>query len=326
MRQYPIYEEYQYEGALAEVCADYVAEKRALGCAFNTKAKNLREFSRMSLAYELSANTLTEEVVAAWLKRRPNDADSTVYQRFAMIKGLSEYMLRMGYKAYLPLSSDIPKLNLHGYVPYIFTYSEVLGFFAAADTMQSMSNHKRVTMPVIFRLLYCCGLRVSEVVNLTSDCVDFNNGTLTILNSKHEKSRYVPMSEEMVETLMEYASKNPHEPHFFSSSDGTAYSESYVYKVFRQTLFSAGISHGGRGKGPRLHDFRHTFAVHCLQKWVLDGVPLSSALPRLSAYLGHNDLAATEKYLRMTAEVYPAIAELLSKNYGHIIPKENRCD
>jgi len=65
---------------------------------------------------------------------------------------------------------------------------------------------------------------------------------------------------------------------------------------------------------------RHTFAVHCLEKWSRNGTPLSSALPRLSAYLGHNKLDATERYLRMTAELYPEISELLSEKYGYVVP------
>jgi integrase len=326
MQHHPIHKDYHFEGKLAKICSDYVAEKRALGCIFNTEAKKLREFSRMSANYDLPSKTLPEELIKEWLTRRPNDSSVTHYHRFTIIKGLAEYMLRMGYKAYLPQADDIPKINRHRYVPYIFPYNEILSFFSVLDAMKkpkySNSHRRHIVMPVIFRLLYCCGLRVSEVLNLTNEVIDLKNGILTIKDSKFEKSRYIPMSEEMTERLREYASQYIHEPYFFPSRDCGKYSNNSIYELFRQTLFAAGIPHRGRGKGPRVHDFRHTFAVHCLQKWIRKGSPLSSALPRLSTYLGHNSMAATEKYLRMTAEVYPEISKLLSKNYGHLIPKE----
>jgi len=109
---------------------------------------------------------------------------------------------------------------------------------------------------------------------------------------------------------------------FFAAPDGGRYSGREVYHVFREVLWEAGISHGGKGNGPRLHDFRHTFAVHCLQKWVASGAELTTAIPRLSAYLGHEGFASTEQYLRMTAEVYPEISELMQRQFGYIIPSE----
>jgi integrase len=170
--------------------------------------------------------------------------------------------------------------------------------------------------------LYCCGLRVNEALSLTIEDIDFENDVLIIKDAKFDKSRYVPMSEEISMILKKYIANNVHEPFLFPSTDYGKYHEKTVYGVFREVIFAIGIPHGGRGKGPRVHDFRHTFAVHCLQKWISSGHPLNNALPRLSTYLGHNDIVATEKYLRMTAEVYPEIAKKLSAEYGHLIPKE----
>lgn len=330
MLQHPNHKDYQFEGVLAEICSDYVLEKRALGCRFNAEAKRLREFSRMSLQYDLPENILTKEVVEAWISRRPNDADKSIYFRFQLIKGFAEYMVRMGYEAHLPSLGDIPKMHWNTYIPYIFTHEEVLRFFAVLDSLKkpkySNSHRRHIVMPMIFRLLYCCGLRVSEALSITTNDIDFESRILTIRNTKFEKSRYIPISKEMTDELHKYSSNYIHEPYFFPARDGGIYHDKSVYEQFRQVLFSAGIPHGGRGKGPRVHDFRHTFAVHCLQKWIRSGLPLSSALPRLSTYLGHNDMTATEKYLRMTAEVYPEIVDSLSREYGHIIPKGWKCD
>ena len=316
---------YIYSGPLADVCKCYVLEKRADGSKFNKEAQKLSEFSRFSIPYVTSEHELPKELVDAWLVKRANEADKNIYYRMTVVKGLAEYMNRMGMKAYIPDKSDIPKMHWHTYVPYIFTHEEIIQFFSALDAMKpskySNSHRRNIVMPVVFRLLYCCGLRVNEALSLTFDDVNLNDGILTIREAKFDKYRYVPMSDEMTEVMREYITSIKYDLYFFPSRDGGKYHDKTVYEMFRQVLWAAGISHGGRGKGPRVHDFRHTFSVHCLQKWISNGIPISSALPRLSTYLGHNDIAATERYLRMTAELYPEISEMLSKKLGHVIPK-----
>jgi integrase len=184
----------------------------------------------------------------------------------------------------------------------------------------SSSHRRHIVMPIIFRLLYCCGLRMSEAISLTIDCIDFENAVLTVKDTKFDKARYIPVTTEIINILKEYVKIYPHEPYLFLAPDGGRYGKNAVYDMFREVIFKAGIPHRGRGKGPRTHDLRHTFAVHCLQKWVAAGTPLNSALPRLSTYLGHNDMTATEQYLRLTAEVYPEVLEQLESKFKHLIP------
>lgn len=318
--------DYIYSGKLGPHISDFIVEKRAFGCLYNTEAKKLSEFSRMTLNYDFPDDTLTQEVVESWLTRRPTDADKTLYSRFGVIKGFADYMVRHGYEAFVPLSSDLPKLHTQGYVPYVFSHEEIQRFFNVyseeTDYHCAYDERFRVMMRMIFEILYCCGLRMSEVTGLTSKDVDLQDGILTVRFAKFEKSRYVPMSSDVIADLTSYMDSYIHEPFLFPGRTGNRLGQNSVYGEFRRVLLAAGIPHHGRGKGPRVHDFRHTFACHCLHRWIKHGIPVSSALPRLSTYLGHNDMAATEKYLHMTAEVYPEISEKLSLKYGHLIPKE----
>lgn len=82
----------------------------------------------------------------------------------------------------------------------------------------------------------------------------------------------------------------------------------------------SGISHGGKNHGPRLHDVRHTFSVHVLQQWIREGNDLTAMFPILSTYLGHKSLKATASYLRLTAEVYPALMADVEAVCAYVIP------
>lgn len=318
---------YTYEGPLAKVCEDFISEKRALGYSYNTEAKHLREFSRFSVNHDFPINELPESVVNGWIARRPGETDRSQYSRLQLIKVFAEYMQRLGYNAFCPTKELLGKIQWY-YTPYIFTHDEIRRFFNAADSLEyqrhSSAPRKHIVMPLLFRMLYCCGLRVSEATNLRCRDVDFSQGIITVIESKFGKTRYVPLSEEMTELYRNYADKYTIGPdsYFFRAPDDGPYGSRGIYSVFRDLLWAAGISHGGRGKGPRVHDFRHTFAVHCLEQMVSEGHELTAALPRLSSYLGHEDLAATERYLRLTAELYPEITSVLDERYGFILQRK----
>lgn len=316
---------YLYNGPLKAVCESFIREKRALGYLYNTEAKKLSEFSRFTLDFVFPENTLTQEVVRAWIAKKPTDSERNQYARFSLISQFARYMKRMGYAAYVPDRDEIGKLR-KTFAPRVLSHEEIHAFFEAADFMpeQSIAPRRHLIAPVLFRMLYCCGLRVSEAVNLKGGDVDLENGILTIREGKAGKSRYVPMSAELTEICSRYAQTrlvgSPGNDWFFAAPDGGRYDTRSVYHIFRQLLWDAGISHGGRGKGPRVHDLRHTFCVHCLQKWASGGADPASILPKLTAYLGHNDFNATEQYLRMTAEAYPEVSRLMEEKYGYIIP------
>ncbi len=149
-------------------------------------------------------------------------------------------------------------------------------------------------------------------------------GVLTINDGKLNKDRLVPLSLELLERCRTYF-RDAHmfsgpDTHFFPAPGGSAVSKGNVYKNFRKFLWQARISHGGWGKGPRVHDFRHTFAVHCLRRWVLEGKDLAAYLPVLKTYLGHHSFQDTSQYLRLTAELYPDITAKVEQKFGHVIP------
>jgi integrase len=145
------------------------------------------------------------------------------------------------------------------------------------------------------------------------------------LETKFHKNRLVPFSDAIANSLKDYLSKvkriDEKDWLFRSPKKTEKYTGSGLHQHFCLLLRLAGIPRGGRGKGPRPHDIRHTFAVHCLNNWVLDGVDLMAALPVLSRYMGHSGITGTQKYLQLTAQMYPDIVTKLETRFGSLIPQ-----
>jgi integrase/recombinase XerD len=179
-------------------------------------------------------------------------------------------------------------------------------------------------MPEVFRLLYGCGFRVREVLKLRVRDVDLNQGIITVRQGKFRKDRLVPPALPLVNRLRKYAAhfeNHPPDAIFFPGPSGGPFSLRTVYTLFRKLLLQCGIPHGGRGKGPRIHDARHLFAVRALRRWYQDGENLDAKLPLLATYLGHVNLSGTQHYLHLTAELFPEITARADAAFGDVIPR-----
>ena len=210
------------------------------------------------------------------------------------------------------------------------TDEEIEQILIAADhTAFTEQNPARTyQLPVMFRILFNCGLRTSELLKLRMRDVDLEENVFIILDTKFHKNRLVPFSTTVAEALKEYLEKIQEKsadafifPSSSSRSKSGRYGNSWIHAQFRQILRIAKIPYNGSGNGPRPHDIRHTFAVHCLNNWVLSGEDITAALPVLSRYLGHNGLSGTQKYLQLTAQMYPDIVTNLELQFGALIPQ-----
>jgi integrase len=208
----------------------------------------------------------------------------------------------------------------------MLTDEELRKFFRAADTLEptARSPLRHLVMPEIFRLLYGCGFRVNEVLKLRVRDVDLDQGVITVRQGKFRKDRLVPPALSLVNRLRTYAAyfeNRPLDAICFPAPAGGSFRIWTVYRWFRELLVRCGIPHAGRGKGPRIHDFRHVFALHTLRRWYRDGADLDAKLPLLATYLGHQHLAGTQRYLHLTAEIFPEITARSQAAFGDVIPR-----
>jgi integrase len=285
----------------------------------------LARLDKLSFDFNLNKPTLTRELAEKWCELRPNECRKNQRYRVNFIRRFAEFMVRYGYTAYVT-NVKISTVDDYQFIPHIFTKEELARLFYEIDNMKPSPNLPRAMyiFPVLYRILYCCGLRANEALNLIVGDVDIENGVLNIREAKHGKHRYVPMSPEMnarCKWLLSAIHKNS-SPNdwFFPNARNNKFHITAAYWYFRRFLEKAGISHGGKGNGPRMHDLRHTFAVHCLQKWVSEGANLQALFPYLSSYLGHCKLGGTQKYLHLTTEAHTGLIEQFREYAGDIIP------
>lgn len=316
--------EYIFTGPLADYLHSYVKEKQALHFKFQASSSVLKNFDRFTETYP-NYETLTQGLIEEWIRGDGLLSSATIRQKTIIIRGFLEYVARIGVYAHIPTHTLIRATN--NYVPYIFSESEIKSLFLAADNLKPVSSisHKHIVVPVMIRVIYGCGLRIGEANKLLISDVNLQDGIIKIRQSKNKKSRTIPMSDSLTKICRDYLlkvhAKSEQDDFFFPNVHNEKFSNERFYRCFRNLIWKIGISHGGRGKGPRVHDLRHTFSVHSLKNMIGKRMDLNVALPYLSVYLGHNSIFETQYYLRLTADLFPQITETIQKELGDIIPE-----
>ena len=316
----------EYKSSLASFLTSYVEFKRSLGYKMQ-HTYVLQNLDRFLCEQAYEAIGLTEEVLSAWCCRRANESEVTWYKRIVEVKTFAVYLNGLGYPSFVP---RLPKRYTSTFTPYILSHEELTRFFASCDRLDYHASYQSLhhVPAALFRLLYGCGLRISEALSLKSEDVNLTDGYITIHETKNGEARCLPLSDSLQIVLNQYATHCRRaacgREYFFVKRNGERCSGSTIYKKFRKILFRAGISHGGKGKGPRLHDLRHTFSVHSLAHMAEQGLDLYYCLPLLSKYLGHKSLAATDSYVRLTAEMYPRLLDEVNRICAFVFPQSYR--
>lgn len=314
-----------YTGPLKDYIKNFVELKQAIGYKYNSEEWRLNCFDRFTLEKYPKETTLSKEIVTDWCSKKSYETQANQRIRVCIMRQFGKYLDSIGIKAYIIPKKYYPAERK--YIPYIYTIDELERFFEQTDKSRyhHEGSYRHLIMPVIFRMIYMCGLRSSEARLLKVGNIDLKNGVLTICNSKNNNSRLVPMSDLLTKFCRTFSKKvHPHpiaENYYFPNLGGKPMTLANLYRNFRRFLWRAKISHIGRGHGPRIHDFRHSHAVHCLKKWVEQKKDLNVYLPVLKAYMGHDSFSETAYYLRLTADVFPDITLKLEGLYSEIIPK-----
>jgi len=307
--------------------AEFVTQKRALGCKCNAAIEALNMFDDFCVSQNVNSLCITKDLMQQWCCKRPIESESTHRFRVSWARAFSRFLADNGISAPsefhpLPKRSD-------DFVPYIFSKEEIMRLISTVDNCNNKPNPgspvRHLVYPVLFRILYGCGLRVSEATKLKTADINLDNGTFIIREAKFGRDRMIAVSDSLLSVCRSYRAEEMMQSfesnYFLPARDHGYYDTSTIYADFRKYLLLSGIPHKGRGKGPRLHDIRHTFAVHTLNNWAAQGKDLYLCLPILQKYLGHTRLTSTEKYLRLVPDAYSQVTDPLERQLGTVFPE-----
>lgn len=312
----------EFHGANAIYIEQYIAFKRSMGYALDN-VYTYKMFDEFTVKNEANFIGLTKELADKWGEKRPNESDVTRYRRINVIINFSSYLNQLGYQSYIPRQL---KKYQSTFTPYIFSKEQLDSYFTACDNMKIHRNSPmKYLLPVLFRMIYGCGLRVNEALGLKCEDVNLDEGYIIIREAKNGSDRILPISDSLKEICERYnelyLSTIGTCEYFFTQETGMKYSSGTIYRWFRKILWEAGIPHGGKGIGPRVHDFRHSFSVHSLAEMSRKGLDLYYSLPVLSKYLGHSSLEATDKYVRLTSDMYPELMQGVNSLCSYLFPE-----
>jgi integrase len=228
-----------------------------------------------------------------------------------LLSGLYRFAISRGYIDKSPLPQGLPKLPPQQ-TPYIYSTEELHRLLVATDVLNSIYSRQQASMfRTLILLLYGSGMRISEALGLTLRDVDLRRRIITVRNAKFYKTRLVPIGPKLALELSAHADRRRTLPmfegedsSFFTSRTGAGWTYQRVITLFQRVRRAARIEcPPGELRPPRLHDLRHTAAVHRVLSWYRSGQDVQRLLPKLATYLGHVEIRSTQRYLQMTPEL-----------------------
>lgn len=314
-------------GTIRDSLVQYVAARRALGTTFYEPALALNHF--VDLLELEGAEFITTDLAMRWAMTPKLVERATWGRRLSQVRGFAKWLNAIDIRNEIPpprLLSARRRRN----PPHIYTEREIDDLMAQAAQLRSHTGMRAMTYSTLIGLLVATGLRPGEAIRLDRGDVDLVGGILSIRESKFGKSRFVPVAESTRAALARYAQGRDKlcpqrlSEAFLVGERGTRLIACSVRSMFvrmsRATGLRAVQEDGRDGYGPRLQDFRHSFATGKLVEWYRAGLDVTRELPKLATYLGHVNVSLTYWYIEAVPELLELAAGYLDRNRPGVRP------
>lgn len=286
-----------------------INEKSSTLIKINSYIIYLKQFDLFINANYKEADYLSEEIIKEWLKLREKECSLTRSSRATIIRQLAKSMIKRDKTLYLIPNGSYKQIKEH--VPYIFNNEEIKRIINTVESMEynPLYFHQKLMFPLIIKLLICCGFRIGDLLNLKVEDVLLERSIIRIIDGKEDIDRLIPLNNELLVLCKEYhdcikESKTKDDYFFSMTNKNNRIVSSTQHKIFRKILASSSIKYLGIHKGPRIHDFRFTYVVNCVQKFIRDGKDINIYLPIIQKYLGHSTLDDSLYYYKPKEKVF----------------------
>lgn len=313
--------------ALRDAVEEYVALRRSLGSRLHQPAKALRRF--VEFLENEGVDCVTTELALRWAQEPAGAQPSTWADRLGVVRRFAAWRSATDPSTEIPAAALLPHRRRRK-PPYVYADNEIERIVTEAARLPSVAGLRGPTFATLFGLLAATGLRIGEALALDLADVDLHSGILAIRKAKFGKSRFVPLHESARRALAGYAAHRDRilprraDQAFFVSEHGARVGHELARwtfaKVSRTTGLRAPTVRGRKGRGPRLHDIRHRFAVATLIRWYREGRDVERELPKLSTYLGHVHVHHTYWYIEAVPELLRLATERLTEGRREVAP------
>lgn len=306
-----------------ELLKDFQAMKQlrnALGYTTDYGEYYLKPFIEYCTINYSNAETISKEMIDGWLLERPFQTNATRSHAISDLRTFTRFLNSIGRKAFIPTSEY--SLPVEHYRPYIFTDAELLTLFQAIDTIPPCfeAPDREIIVPVLFRMMYCCGMRPAEPLHLRKEDIDIDSGEIYIRQSKNKKDRHIIMSDDLQELCRKYDVLAGSREWFFQKWDGGPFPTYWMTNQFRICWKRSGLEKRGN---PRPYDLRHCFATRTLMRWVDEERDIMALLPYLSTYMGHKSFKHTLYYIHLLPNRLRTTAGIDWARFDCIYSEEN---
>lgn len=291
---------------LRDAVAEYITLRRSLGFTLRDMATGLSDFA--SFMEQKAAPCITTALALEWAMQPVHHQPSDWAQRLGFVRVFARHWSATDPRTEIPSAGLLP-FRARRARPYLYTDEEIRQLLAAAKTLSSTNGLRPWTYACLFGLLVVGGLRISEVLTLKRHDVDLEQALLTIRHTKFNKTRLIPLHLSARDVLTDYARRrdrlvpHPASACFLLNDHGRRLQSSAVHRTFYDLSRQIGLRGPADHTGPRIHDFRHRFAVNTLIQWYRANEDIERRLPVLSTFLGHAHVADTYWYLSVHPEL-----------------------
>jgi integrase/recombinase XerD len=304
---------------LRNAVEDYIALRRSLGFKLRATATGLTEFA--AFLEQKEAPYITTALALEWAMQPVDHQPSDWAQRLGFVRVFARHWSATDPRTEIPPAGLLP-FRARRARPYLYTEQEIQRLLTAAKSLSSSSGLRPWTYHCLFGLLAVSGLRISEAIKLERQDVDFHQELLTIRQTKFNKSRLIPLHTSTRDVLTQYAEHrdclvpSPRSSCFLLNDCGRCLERSTVLRTFHDLSRQIGLRGPSEHTGPRIHDFRHRFALNTLIQWYRAGEDIERRLPVLSTFLGHTHVADTYWYLSVHPELMGLATSRLEQRWG----------
>ena len=297
---------------------DFLQYKHFLGYKYGSDEIILKEI--ITYLTENNITKITKEVTEAYARINPNLSSNTIARNMGVFRELCHFLKYYKDIDCYQIPNKIYPQNHNNFIPYIFSYKEIKLIYSNLITPLNnyhYSYYYQKAYPLIIKILYQTGMRIGEVLNLKINDYIEDLSVFKLNNTKNNEERYVAIPDSLAKEISNFINKF----HYNSNLDNFIFNitEATILKYFKKVLNVCNIRI--TDKGPRLHDLRHTFVVHNIDKIIKEGKDINTILPILMAQLGHKSLRSLVYYFNTNKDILGTINSISEKELGYLIPK-----